>query len=236
MVLDLSLGGGGDGAEEEQKRRETGGRGIGNDINRNSSSSSGNSPADFAGGDAGGTACTAPPSSRAAASASAAARTGHLSGTMDLKRELAFSRQRLHELEIAQTPPLRNASGVENQNVDNTATLAATAADAVVKSAGAPSLSTVGDSACSAGFFDEAKVEGGGVLLRKGGVEEEGLRAAAEESTEAFFIAWAERFGRLVVALGRGGEPGGDGEGDGGGVGGGGGGGGGGGSVRKDDR
>lgn len=82
-----------------------------------------------------------------------------------------------------------------------------------------------------ADYSGEEAVKGLGVLLREGGVEEEGLRAAAEESTDAFFTAWAEKFGRLFVPLGKGSEQGGGGEGDGGADGGGGGGG-----ARKDDR
>lgn len=233
MLLDLSLGGGGGGGgngaeEDEQKRWETtGGRGIGN-ADSSSSSNNRGSPTAFSGGDAVGG--VVPPSFNAASTAAAAAtaRTRHLSGTMDLNRELAFARQKLQELN-----PAPNASGVENQNVDDTVTLTAAATAAAGKSAGAPSLSMAGNSACSAchaGALDEAKVKGVGVLLREGGVEEEGLRAAAEESTEAFFVAWAERFGHLIVSLGLGGEQGGDGEGGGVAAGGGGGGG------RKDDR
>ena len=86
--------------------------------------------------------------------------------------------------------------------------------------------------------FEDSTAAGGGggggggqvIFFREGGATAEGLRAASGVSTEAFFEAWAERFGTLVVPL----AAGGDGVGDKGG--GGDGGGGRGAAPRKDDR
>ncbi len=87
------------------------------------------------------------------------------------------------------------------------------------------------DSATESYFGDSTAAGGGGargvVLSGEGGVAEEALQAAAGVSTEAFFEAWAERFGTIVVPLSAGGKGERDEEGDGGG---------GRGAARKDDR